>query len=1093
VQLQVANHAFGHAACALSAANVPDLPDTTVYLSSALKPGDDLAAAAAASRTVTVDVAKFSIAHRWFVSNSLAFGNHPEAPPDANVDDNGIVRGSFYIAPNRPMFAFQDLARCLGDAAAVSLEDANQVFTQSSLQDYRVYAHCHRVGWPCTTPADLPRLVKGVIDGVKDSSCLNEGEPSKSSWAAWCRRNRPVFHDQPPPEPAPTSATFTADVANACRVPDSGNDAECSPTNDVASFTKATESGHGRATLLTDTMQPVAPTVDGINAATDGARYSVVYANDGHLYESWNTANIVAAFPQLFPYGRGHPSEDRELPISLRAYVKHSLCLSSQAFAESDDYIFQMFDTLNKSEAHGALGATLRANPCGTAQASTITVEELTLAANHATAVSKALRAGKPPPPPPTSGAALRLLHAIRTSNSKLFGTVEHALNNRAKLFALEHAFGAHAIWSTTSPDDLADTKLIDHVKQSDRHTAPTRSHSPVGSQSPRGVTSPSAAPTAFELPTAERLRAAAASDALAVCQNSGTTAWHFDQAMQILTKDLYRFNQHDGIFGHCTAYAGMTEEQKRLSLHMHTCLFVKGMPCTVNALTKKLRNKKQHELLTEYINVVETAEHPLAAADVDQALSQTTHTCLPRVDTTRITKIVLDAQGSDEGAFDALARFLNDPDNHQNAPSTNDKHFDNGNGDAGPPNGGVPPHNTSSNNDVLPVPHSYRCLTEPRPNLPHPPNVQCNDCHEIHASTHHVFKQWALQHCGHRAHYEKHGHLPETAEIDMHAAVDSCSNIPASTQARACLTIILLDKMVHTPGHRKGCFSRKDNAKKQTCRFKRPVVDGAGTSGASIRINGKHACTCAHTDECTRPDHYAITLLSDALDYYESIEVVVKRAHGNEYVSNYNTYHFAVFRCNTNTRVVCANPGQIYYTTSYATKVPDSRDATAKMVTTLQYAIERHKQSDKSAVSKGTSVAFSLFNAFSSTMEIPSTMAALWLLRPNLGVNYYSHDFVNVNLKALLAHVNAAPLAMYHHAPGSQPKPKHTRAESTWRNLFDDRQSPPMPSNQETPAVTTTMLPQPTTVARSSRGRPTSWTTNTDLKLNSTFPSTHT
>ena len=1031
VQLQVANHAFGHAACALSDSKTPDLPATTVYLSSALKPGADLAVAAAASRSVTVDIDKLGTAYRWYRENSKAFFGHPPTPPTADVDANGIVRGAFYIAPNRPMFAFQNLVNALRTAATESVDAANAVFTQSSSDNYHVYAHCVRAGWPCTSPDDLSACVTRVVDGVKDGSCLDDGNPSKTDWATWCAQHTADVFRPPQSEP-PTHPTvnFTADIANTYRVPDSGNEAEKSPLDDVASFTKATASGHGRATLLTDTMQPVAPTVEGIAAATDGARYSVVYAHDGHLYESWNPANLVKAFPQLFPYGRGHPTAERKVPISLRAYVKHTLCLSSQAFAESDDWIFQNFDTLNKSEAHRALGASLRANPDGTAQASTITVDQLTAAAEHSNAVSRALRAGHAPPAPPTNNAALRLLNAIRTSNSKLFGTVEHALNNRAKLFAMEHAFGAHAIWTTTSPDDLGDTRLINHVKSSDRHTAISRHPHPVDTTVNPTTPAPVGAGTTD-------LHAVALANALAVCQNSGTTAWHFDQAMQILIKDLYRCdndvatdlnsNTVDGIFGKCVAYAGMTEEQKRLSLHQHTCLFVHGLPCTVTSLVATLRDEKTHRAMVDYIGQVETAEHPLNEADVAEALSQNTHACVPQVDTTRIKAVVDLAHSAGLDEFEAVANHLNENHSvHTQTPRC------------------TPP---TRRDVILPVPHSYRRLTEPRPNLPHPPNICCTLCNEIHASTHDVYKEWSLRNCGEktRDHYNEHNQLPESATIDMYAAEHPDTDPDLSKQSRARLMLVLLDKMVHTPGHRTGCFSRKDNAKKETCRFRRPVVDGSNLSSASVRINGKDACSCASSDKCTESDHYVLEALPTDLSHYESIEVVVKRAHGCEFISNHNRLHFAVHRCNTNTRVVCANPGQIFYTTSYATKVPDSRDATARMVTTLQHAIERHKQSDKTAVSKGTSVAFSLFNAFSSTMEIPSTIAALWLLRPNKGINYYSHDFVNVNLRALLKHVAGTPVSTYHHVPGPKHSAAGTRSASSWSNSFAEPDAPPV------------------------------------------------
>ena len=1025
VQLQVANHAFGKATDALHKAGVKDLPATTVCLASSLQPGEEVHAAVRASQAVTVRTTTYATACNWLKANSDAFADHPDIPPHPNLDANGLVVDSFHVEGDGVMSPFRRIMTMLTQSAHdgdMSAADVDDRLLAASCADFAVYSFLIQHHYDVVPPRPIAELAKRLKAAIRDRSCLHAGTVTAAEWQTHRHQHVVVppaaeSPSTPPREPhclLPTALpALDASKVAVCRVPPSTNLAANAPLETVASFTKATAEGHGRATLLTDTMQPVAPTVDAINAAIDPVTYSIVHSAGDGLYESWNPKNIVRAFTNLFPYGKGHPTDSRRIAISLQAYVQHVLGLSSQAFAECDDFIFQTFDVLNKSKSHASLSACLRSDPSASTRASKISVDDLRAAALHAAAVSDSLRKQRPLPTPPPNGAATELLRSLASSRKHMFGTVEHALDSRHKLFAMEHMFGAHGVWMTTSPDDVGDPHLRRLVLRSDSwqrrlKNVPVAQATVPGASGESQGTQPATHVAQF--------------GAEAVCANSGMTAWHFSQSMLILQNELCMRADGDakGVFGRCIAFAGMTEEQKRLSLHQHACLHVEALPCTVQSLASRvLKNPKRLDRLMKYIDKVETSDHTLRDHEFDRevrTLKRARHDadCTPRVDASAAHTLVADAVANGADPYLALAAHLLAP--------------------AGVDDVLVQPP-PSSDYVVDPVPHSYRNFLEPRPHLPHPDNVRCDACHEHFASTHDVFTRWATARCdpATRALLDA-GDVAVAVDLAQAARTDDDDG-QESERARATLMLLMLKEMFHTPGHRKGCFKRKDNAKKSSCRFRRPVVAGTerthfqGTFHArttSVLVNGKPVRTSSDAAQPPRPaDHYYQfdASVEEPWKSMDSIEVVVTRKRGCEYVSNYNPTHLEVFRCNTNVRVVCASPGQLYYTTTYATKVPDAADSTSRMVSAFERAVHRHESSNKDAASKGVSLAFTLFNAFTSTMEIPSTIAALWLLRPNKDINYYSHAFVNVHLNLLDNYVNNKHHTMYHFVPARKTK----------------------------------------------------------------------
>ena len=957
-------------------------PSTIVYMTPNLASDADLAMAARdAYKRVQVDVGRLDGAFAYLRANSNSFSGAP-APAVPPLDDNGVPAGAFYIcARQRPADQHQQSHHAShADAAVCSRTDRADDVVQTTNHQCAALDPA----WQPNKAHDPTWCVGcGLLDchqtmaGLHQSSEPQQDE-AKPPHPTVTTIHTSVTHRVQQVASDPTHAsggTLPHDhrclyVLNDDRrhfvpylvEPDDGD-----PVAGTVGFARQ-DAGHGRATLLTNALEPVQHTVDGVNAALSAQHYSVVYSAGGSLFQSWDMSTAANAYPRLFPFGRGCFDEAREVAVGAHEFVAHTLRLAPQQFAESDDWILHMFDVLNKARAHGSLSATLRSSATRANAAASVTVDDLRQACAHLEAVTDALKSGRPVPDAPNTAAA-DLLSSLRSSRKQMFGTFEHALMNRHKVFACEHRFGAHHIWSTTTPDDLASLSLLKYVYA--------------------GKTVPDDAPNDDTV--------------AAVCRNSGATARHFDLTMKVLTDTVFGFRRNRaakaedgvGLFGPCRAFAAMVEEQQRLSLHVHACVYITGLPCTMQGLLRQLRTGTFVDSLVAYIDQVESANHLLTQKEIE-VLAFEQHR--PR-DASHQDDVDGDgdlhksewectAPDTEFSASDLLEHY---------AADSEDSDFD------PEPTSFMTSHPTQqlSAKDVhsIAMPANYRMSAGPKPHLPHPHNLYCTRCAQTIASSHDVLKTWALLHATEDV--KRAFNAGNTGLQDINFEVEPAldKDDVHHDSSRAALTLVMLHYMVHDPGHRKGCFKTKRDTRPQQCRYGRPVTECFKTV---VRLNGSDVCSC--DGECSdQARHIVVTADVKA----NEVEVVVNRVRGSEYIANHNLRKFALFRSNNCDRVVAANPGAIYYTTTYCAKLVNNKDTCATMVSALERALERHANSNKTTAQRGWSTAFSLFNANTSTIEVPSTIAALWLLRKGKGIHYFSHDFAALHLNHVHAYLN--------------------------------------------------------------------------------------
>lgn len=82
--------------------------------------------------------------------------------------------------------------------------------------------------------------------------------------------------------------------------------------------------------------------------ALDAARDSVLVKNHGKYLSDYDKDILGLIFPDLFPYGRGHPGTSRAVPVSLQECCRYYLRFSSRRFGQHATFGMLVFDICGK-------------------------------------------------------------------------------------------------------------------------------------------------------------------------------------------------------------------------------------------------------------------------------------------------------------------------------------------------------------------------------------------------------------------------------------------------------------------------------------------------------------------------------------------------------------------------------------------------------------------------------------------------------------------------------------------------------------------------------------------------------------------------
>ena len=333
---------------------------------------------------------------------------------------------------------------------------------------------------------------------------------------------------------------------------------------------------NGRATMIVG---------DADTASAHGQAEVLLSANG---FESmWNELGHFRAFPDVYPFDRGGPKEERPVAMSWQAHASLLIRCWDRTAARNQTWILVVYDTIVKTSAsRDCMSAATRAagdNPASAVQV-TVSREELRAATNHHEAKHNALRAGKPLPPRPTalSASAEQMLRSLTRSTRLIPGTTEHALNRRNQFWALNVFIGGFSHWNTTSQSDATDDAITDIAVGKDNHD-----------RSPDTVLTTNA-------------------------EDPGACVMYYSELVDVYVHRILGWDRASqksvldgGVFGEIAGFAGSTEDQTRKSLHLHSLATTKAFPKTAASMLKFLVEPANVRNLVHHMDTVQSQRHP--------------------------------------------------------------------------------------------------------------------------------------------------------------------------------------------------------------------------------------------------------------------------------------------------------------------------------------------------------------------------------------------------------------------------------------------------------------------------------------------------
>lgn len=89
------------------------------------------------------------------------------------------------------------------------------------------------------------------------------------------------------------------------------------------------------------------------------ARNALRIRNNGNFVSDYEGDLLAMAYPDLFPYGRGHPGISRRVPVSFDESWRYYLRISGRSFAQNTTFVPVLFNICGKR--HAALSTMIRA------------------------------------------------------------------------------------------------------------------------------------------------------------------------------------------------------------------------------------------------------------------------------------------------------------------------------------------------------------------------------------------------------------------------------------------------------------------------------------------------------------------------------------------------------------------------------------------------------------------------------------------------------------------------------------------------------------------------------------------------------------
>ncbi|MDR3426091.1 DUF6570 domain-containing protein, partial [Silvimonas sp.] len=392
---------------------------------------------------------------------------------------------------------------------------------------------CDAAEWYSDTDVEYERPLDAVDAPVKDITAavlLGAAAPSSTGDEEHTSDTPPPDSDGgAPADPNTLLSNFTMDFCVAMGAPVAGNPGAWV----LHSFAQLLRSGDPQLVHVTTSAQPF---------------------NEFDC----NGRALTLTFPELFVLGRGCPYTS----VPRAKYLRHLMILADRRFATHPDFVFLLYNQLQRHEACRVVAAHLDTNDKG--------IDAFLALANDPSLPAKLAQATKDPTCPAAQDLLRTVTPLIRVTSSRVQYSVQAREAVLSRIKAMNNFFGLPSWFITIAPADINSLMILRLTGTPD----------PVGADM-------HAVAASFRVPTfAQRAHAVSHDPAAAAeyygrlvrCVFSILLRARLEGDTRRLPPAISDPEREQGLYGVSLGFAGVTEEQQRLSLHLHFVLYTYGL-----------------------------------------------------------------------------------------------------------------------------------------------------------------------------------------------------------------------------------------------------------------------------------------------------------------------------------------------------------------------------------------------------------------------------------------------------------------------------------------------------------------------------------
>jgi hypothetical protein len=577
---------------------------------------------------------------------------------------------------------------------------------------------------------------------------------------------------------------------------------------------------------------------------------------------------------------------------------------------------------------------------------------------NHKDACRAAVRRGHDLPEMPSRdviGDAATLMKHVSIGKKALKGTEEESTDLRKMLYGSNTLYGSHDVWATHTPNDETDAIVGAYAGYTYGPRNPAPSETPAQQDDNTDL-------NGNEQPTptpASSLKGYSQNDmAEAVATNPVACARAFRRQVEIYVKhivgwDLEAGMSNEGIMSLVQAFTIQVEEQFRQTLHGHGIYSLAAAPSTLKAFVDKLNNCGgiSVERVINFANDIQCNSVMSNPVFYEKCMVCENEACPAVVAPPPVPDTVMDTVAVVLATPPAAG--LADDGEETGVPST--------------------PRPLVSE----PIDESILNTTKPLGyNFKSPPTVACDVCHTKYVG-HEVLERAALveleKHGGTFAELvEAWGRGNDAFNVRMEALCIVIDDMEAlkKPEYQAVLTLLVLQFQRHRAGHHRSCFKLKI---KGTCRFALPqgkhlvttliinnmefdkfgnvIYHGnpSTADGAVATHDDAVPLAAIVVDASTAAVPFSVFPLIQVLKLEDitTMDIVVQRSIGSEYINRYNPVVMITFGWNNDMTTMLTSPGIIHYITNYVSKAPDAGATGAATIRAFKQTVEKRQRED--------------------------------------------------------------------------------------------------------------------------------------------------